>query len=538
MGKNQLADRNGLPAESRLLTLGFDVRVEPLSFTLLLSVVSGLDTQSRTALRHQHSLENIMRRTTFYRSALTLFLLLLCSTEILAQGAIPQRFSYQGVARAEDGTVLANARVVVRFSILTNSSLGNLVFQETHQASTNEFGLLTLAVGGGTPQVGRFTDIDWAGSPKFLRVEIDIDREGSFINLGTTQLLSVPYALASGKPADLSLADLEDVSLDQPRVGSSLVFDGTNWVPGQGANSLFTDTTLKGIGTEGAPIGLARQGAAFGEVLKWDGAAWTPGNDEGEDLVAGPGIEIINKEIRHGDHSGDVRGSSQLTVTGLWGRPVVATVPGNGQVLKYITGQGWTPSTDNSQVLFAGNGIQINAGIVSNDAWQVNNGNVFRGTGNVGIGTGNPQQKLQVAGAIQFSSALMPAGKSGLAGQLLVSDGAGKAPTWKNPKDAIAGTAWSTTGNANINVGTNFIGTTDGNPVLIKTAGAERIRVDATGNVGIGSTTPGTALEVGGGDVYVNSSANGVILKAPNGGCWRITVDNSGTLITTATTCP
>lgn len=479
-----------------------------------------------------------MRTGRFLTSSLTLLLLLICSAETLAQGAIPQRFSYQGVARAVDGSVLANARVVVRFSILTNSSLGNLVFQETHQASTNEFGLITLAVGGGTPQVGRFDDVNWAGAPKFLRVEVDIEREGTFINLGTTQLLSVPYALASGKPTNLTLTDLTDVNTTGLRIGSSLVYDGQNWVPGQGANSLFTDTTLKGVGTTGAPLGLARQGAAFGQVLKWDGAAWSPGTDEGEDLSAGPGIEIINREIRHGDHSGDVRGSTQLTVTGLWGRPVVATIPGNGQVLKYITGQGWTPSTDNSQELFAGNGITINAGTISNDAWQVNNGNVFRGTGNVGIGTGNPQQKLQVAGAIQFSNALMPAGKAGLDGQILVSDGAGKTPIWKNPKDAISGTAWSTTGNANINVGTNFLGTTDANPLLIKTGGIERVRVDAAGNVGIGSTTPGTALEVGGGDIYVNNSANGVILKAPNGGCWRISVDNLGALTTTATTCP
>ena len=479
-----------------------------------------------------------MRIDRLITPALALILLAITAGDLFAQGAIPQRFAYQGVARGEDGTVLANARMVVRFSILTNSSLGNLVFQETHQASTNEFGLLTLTVGGGTPQVGRFNQVDWAGEAKFLRVEIDVEREGSFINLGTTQLLSVPYALAAGKPDDLSISDLTDVEADGARIGSSLVFDGTSWVPGEGASSLFTDTTLDGIGTEAAPLGLARQGAAFGEVLKWDGAAWSPGADEGEDLVAGPGIEIINREIRHDDHTGDVRGAERLTVTGIWGRPIVPTVPGNGQVLKFITGQGWTPSTDNSQVLFAGNGIAINNGIVSNDAWQVNNGNVFRSSGNVGIGTGNPQQRLQVAGAIQFSSALMPQGKAGLDGQILVSSGAGAVPVWKNPKDAIAGTSWSTTGNADINVGVNFLGTTDSNPLIIKTAGTERIRIDASGNVGIGETTPGAALEVGGGDIYVNGSANGVILKAPNGTCYRITVDNQGALTTTATSCP
>lgn len=469
-----------------------------------------------------------------------LLLLPLLMSDLQAQSTIPQRIAYQGVARDGSGAVLSNRAMAVRISILDGSSLGNLVYMETHQVSTNEFGLFTLHIGGGTPEVGTFAGVNWSANVKFLRVELDARREGEFMTLGTSQLVSVPYALAAGKPRDMRLADLLDVTGGTPQSGAALVFDGQSWAPGTGssASGIATDATLSGTGSEAAPIGLARQSAAFGQVLKWDGAAWKPAADEGEDLTAGRAIEISNGEIRHGDHTGDVVGSERLSVVGIRGQPILPMIPGDGQVLKFVTGQGWMPATDNSQAFFPGNGIAINGNLISNTVWQVSGTNIFRTSGNVGIGTGNPQQRLDVLGAVKFSGALMPLGKAGLDGQILVSDGPGKPPVWTNPKDAIAGTSWSTTGNADINVGINYLGTSDANPLLIKTNGTERIRIGAAGNVGINETTPGTALEVGGGDVYVNNSANGVILRSPNGSCWRITVDNTGTLSTTAVSCP
>lgn len=471
---------------------------------------------------------------------LLLILLPLLTLEVMAQASIPQRIMWQGIARDESGAVISNQSMTVRFSILDGSALGNTVYIERHQAATNEFGLFTLHIGGGTPDLGNFSQIDWGSNVKYLRVELDVSREGEYVNLGTSQLVSVPYALAAGKPRDLRISDLVDVSSTTPQNGSTLVFNGEEWVPGPGpgTSGISTNETLTGAGTEASPLGLARQGATFRQVLKWDGGGWRPADDEGEDFTAGRAIEISNGEIRHGDHTGDVTGSAQLTVTGLRGQPLVPLLPGDGQVLKYFVGEGWMPAPDNSQAFFPGNGISINGNLISNSVWQVSGSNIFRTSGNVGIGTGNPQQQLHVGGAIQFGGALMPQGKAGLDGQILVSDGPGKVPVWTNPRDAIGGNYWSTTGNADINVGVNFLGTTDANPLLLKTNGTERIRVTATGNVGIGETTPGTALEVGGGDVYVNNSANGVVLRSPNGSCWRITVDNSGNLTTTAIACP
>ena len=59
-----------------------------------------------------------------------------------------------------------------------------------------------------------------------------------------------------------------------------------------------------------------------------------------------------------------------------------------------------------------------------------------------------------------------------------------------------------------------------------------------SGNLGIGTKNPKSKVEVQNGDVYINNAANGIILKSPNGQCWRVTIDNEGNFVKTAITCP
>ena len=488
---------------------------------------------------------SINKKESFYMNRMRYFLPLLligCSliiSETTDAQVIPQRISYQGIAREASGAALPNTPVKLRISILNGSILGNVVYIEEHQAVTNPFGLFTLQIGGGQVQLGNFSDIRWGSDLKFMKVEIDLGNEGGYQTLGTNLLMSVPYALAAPKPQDMKLDDLLDVQASTPQIGQSLVWDGTSWRLGGGsASSIAVSPRLTGNGSSGSPLDIARQGATFQQVLKWNGSTWEPGDDEGEDLLPGPGIDIINKQITHAPHNGDVSGSVNLLVTGIRGNPIVALAPTNGQVLKFIEGQGWTPATDNSLVLIAGNGLEISGNTISNTVWSVNGSNIYRTIGNVGIGTGSPTEQLQVAKNFQLGGAFMPGGSAGLAGQVLVSDGVNKKPLWKYPKDVVQNSSWSLSGNSGTSVATNYIGTSDNTALLIKTNGTERIRVGTDGNVGIGATTPGAKLEVSGGDIFVNNSANGVILKAPNGGCWRITVDNSGNLTTTSVSCP
>jgi hypothetical protein len=110
----------------------------------------------------------------------------------------PQALNYQAVARNNDGSVVAGQSVRVRFSILDGSATGATVYQETHQTSTNNFGLFTLSIGKGSVGSGIFSGINWATGSKFLKVEIALGGAG-FQLQGTTQLLSVPYALYAEK---------------------------------------------------------------------------------------------------------------------------------------------------------------------------------------------------------------------------------------------------------------------------------------------------------------------------------------------------
>ncbi len=159
----------------------------------------------------------------------------------------PQSFSYQAVARDLSGNIIANKAVSLRFSILDGSSSGTLVYQETQSATTNVLGLCNVSVGQGTVTSGNFSAINWGSGSKFLRVEIDPAGGSSFTVMGTTQMLSVPYALYAGN------SGLSTVTASSPE--------------------------LTGNGTSGSPLKLAGQGATNGQVLKYNGTNWVPAAD-------------------------------------------------------------------------------------------------------------------------------------------------------------------------------------------------------------------------------------------------------------------
>ncbi len=112
---------------------------------------------------------------------------------VLAQ--VPQTFPYQAVARDASGNLLANQNIALRFSILDGSSSGTVVYQETQTATTNALGLFNLNIGQGTVVSGTFGGVAWGNSSKYVKVELDPAGGSSYTVMGTSQLLSVPYAL-------------------------------------------------------------------------------------------------------------------------------------------------------------------------------------------------------------------------------------------------------------------------------------------------------------------------------------------------------
>ncbi len=106
-------------------------------------------------------------------------------TGILAQ--TPNQFKYQAVLRNADGTIMANEAVTVDIEILQGSPTGTSVFSETHNVTTTAQGLINLNVGSESD----LSVIDWSADTYFMEISVN----GTI--MGTSQLLSVPYALTS-----------------------------------------------------------------------------------------------------------------------------------------------------------------------------------------------------------------------------------------------------------------------------------------------------------------------------------------------------
>ena len=104
-------------------------------------------------------------------------------------------FRYQAVLRLSSDYVLSNQEVNFRISILQDNAGGTVVYQETHTAETNPFGLVNLTVGTGTVLTGDLIGISWGSSCHYIRIEVDTTDGSNFFEMGTIQLLSVPYAL-------------------------------------------------------------------------------------------------------------------------------------------------------------------------------------------------------------------------------------------------------------------------------------------------------------------------------------------------------
>ena len=114
----------------------------------------------------------------------------------------PQAFKYQAVVRNNSGELLQNQAVGVRISIHDISAGGTIIYQETFTEITNDFGLINLDIGTGVPTIGIFTGIDWSANSKFIETEIDPAGGTSYVSIGTSELLAVPYALYSDRSKD------------------------------------------------------------------------------------------------------------------------------------------------------------------------------------------------------------------------------------------------------------------------------------------------------------------------------------------------
>ncbi len=125
----------------------------------------------------------------FLQSVILIVSSLLITPSLVAQS--PQGIPYQAVMRNVDGSVMASSEAVLTFMIHDGTANGTVVYQESHSLTSNAQGLVSCVVGNGVVSQGNFANINWGGGAKFLHVMMN------GIDLGTQQMLSVPYALHS-----------------------------------------------------------------------------------------------------------------------------------------------------------------------------------------------------------------------------------------------------------------------------------------------------------------------------------------------------
>jgi uncharacterized protein (TIGR02145 family) len=250
-------------------------------------------------------------------------LLLAFALHIFAQ--TPQGFNYSAVARDASGKPIANKNIAVQMSILKTSSSGILQYAETHLVNTDAYGLFNLVVGNGSVVTGTLTNIQWGTDKHFLKVSLDLNGGNNFAVMGTTQLMSVPYAM-------YAVNGLQSGTT----TGEILYWNGTNWLPITPGNQSQTLTFCDGKPT------WTTAGQCPGTL-----AALNCGNPTNNgNLISGSPSNGVSSSIFYtggggGNHNGQTVSSSG--VTGLTATLLPGSlVNGSGTLTYNISG---TPST-------------------------------------------------------------------------------------------------------------------------------------------------------------------------------------------------
>lgn len=183
----------------------------------------------------------------------------------------PNLFKYQAVARNTTGDVLPSQSVGFEIAILQNSSGGTSVYTETHAVTTNEHGLVNLSIGGGAVVSGDFSTIDWGGAVYFLQIKMDAAGGTAYVLMGSSQLLSVPYALNAKTVSSIDWTDVDNVPAelldgdDNTDVLAGLscatnevaIYNGTAWVCQAMPNSTAGQGATDAYGSAQMTLGIA-----------------------------------------------------------------------------------------------------------------------------------------------------------------------------------------------------------------------------------------------------------------------------------------
>jgi Leucine-rich repeat (LRR) protein len=131
-----------------------------------------------------------------------LFILLALIATLAINAQAPQGFNYQATVRNSSGDLIVNQNVYFKFNLMQNSSTSVPIFTETHYVPTDDLGAVNLVIGQGSSTTGTFADINWGTGNYYLGIELNTG--ASYVAMGTTQLLSVPYALYANSSGNIN----------------------------------------------------------------------------------------------------------------------------------------------------------------------------------------------------------------------------------------------------------------------------------------------------------------------------------------------
>lgn len=267
----------------------------------------------------------------------------------------PEVFQYQAVARDGNGNILSGQPVSFKIYILEGNPSGSSVYVEAHNVTTYNYGLVTLNIGEGQYISGNFSSINWAQSKHFLKIEMDAGGGTGFVYMGTSQLLSVPYALCSGTAAN---------GVGTGSGAQTIRHDGNSWV---GDSNISNDGTCVAVGPY-----------SFGSKLT-----------VGDDFPSSNTVEDIMKIVR---------GSTSAPGNGIGSGISFHNeyVPGSfllsGRIASMM--EDVTPGYTGAGLLFQ---TQPGAGLL-NEALYIDP------DGRIGIGTTNPIQNLHINGRVRIEN--------------------------------------------------------------------------------------------------------------------------------------
>lgn len=239
------------------------------------------------------------------------FLSFLLTLHLMAQA--PEAFQYQAVLRDSEGNIRSNESLELGITILQTSASGTEVYSETHNTGTNDHGLINIVIGEGTTS-DNLSAVDWSAGPYFVEIEID----GTV--MGTTQLLSVPYALnariADSIPQLNTLATrgelLDSIGQLRNEIPSVTKYSVGDYA--QGGVVFWVDET----GQHGLVAAKVDQDGGSG--IQWYNGSYTDTEAHGDGVYAGEMntmLIIANQGSNSNDYAAGVCANYTVTESGV-----------------------------------------------------------------------------------------------------------------------------------------------------------------------------------------------------------------------------